>query len=126
MRLIDADIIINAQIYDDEHEDHFTETTTIADYLDRYTDEGCPDPVQQWIPIYDGDGQMPPLDDEGYSDYILLSFSNCNTPLIGQYRVDEDGGAFYAGDDDEPLTKFGLMVNAWMPLPKSYREEETC
>ena len=27
-----------------------------------------------WIPILDGDGQMPEVDDEGYSDYILLSF----------------------------------------------------
>lgn len=122
MKLIDADMVINAQIYDDEHEDYFTETTTIADYLDKFTDEGCPDPVQQWIPIYDGDGHMPTVDDEGYSDYILMSFSNFNMTSIGQYRKDEEGGAFYVGDYDEPLAKIGLMVNAWMPLPKPYRE----
>ena len=81
-------------------------------------------PAQQWIPVMDGDGEMPPVDKEGYSDYILVSFSNFTGLAIGQYRVDEQGGAFYHGDDDDPFTKIGVFVNAWMPLPKPYREEE--
>lgn len=77
----------------------------------------------EWIPVYDGDGEMPPVDEEGYSDYILLSFSNCEIPCIGQYRVDEDGGVFYDGDSDKSLISYDLVVNAWMPLPKRYGEE---
>lgn len=41
-RWIDADTFITAQLYDDEHEEFFTERMTIADYLDLYTEEGCP------------------------------------------------------------------------------------
>lgn len=76
-----------------------------------------------WIPVMDGDGQMPEVDEEGYSEYILLSFSNASSLCIGQYREDENGGAFFDGDDEDPLTKLGLVVNAWMPLPEPYKEE---
>lgn len=78
----------------------------------------------EWIPILDGDGQMPEVDEEGYSDYILLSFRNASFLCIGQYREDEEGGAFYDGDDENPLTKMGLFVNAWMPLPERYKGNE--
>ena len=80
------------------------------------------DAADKWIPIYDGDGKMPPVDEDGESDMILLSFSNGNFVCIGRYREDEDGGAFYDGDEEDPLTMIGLYVNAWMPLPKPYRE----
>ena len=83
-----------------------------------------PSEIPHWIPILDGDGQMPEVDDEGYSDYILLSFRNASFLCIGQYRVDEEGGAFYEGDDEDPLTKIGLFVNAWMPLPERYKGNE--
>ena len=79
----------------------------------------------KWIPIWPEDpNTFPPVDKEGYSDYVLLSFSNCSALIIGQYRVDEDGGAFYAGDDEEPLTVHDLYVNAWMPLPPPYQPKE--
>lgn len=77
-----------------------------------------------WVPVTDGDEWKPDMDEDGYSDYILLSFDNASFLCIGQYREDEEGGAFYDGDDDEPLTKIGLIVNAWMPLPAPYRDEE--
>lgn len=31
---------------------------------------------------------------------------------------------FIRGDEDKPYIEYGLVVNAWMPLPKPYREEE--
>lgn len=69
----------------------------------------------KWIPV---DEQLP---EDG--NYILLSFSNFSIPLIGRCKLDGDGGGtFYEGDDDEPLTKHDLYVNAWMPLPEPYRE----
>lgn len=77
--------------------------------------------IPKWIPI---DEKLPDIDSEGYSEYILLSFLNATSLCIGQYREDDEGGAFYAGDDDDSLTSIGLHVNAWMPLPQPYRGED--
>ena len=69
-----------------------------------------------WIPI---DEKLPPDD-----NFILLSFSNFSVPIVGRYEEDEDGGGnFFAGDEDEPLISQDLFVNAWMPLPKPYEED---
>lgn len=69
----------------------------------------------QWIPV----SKRLPEDDT----YILLSYGNCTLPDIGRYEVDKHGnGAFYPGDEDRSCVSFGLFVNVWMPLPKSYRE----
>ena len=57
-------------------------------------------------------------------DYILLSFSNFSIPVIGRWEEDEEGGAFYIGDDDESCVSQGMIVNAWQQLPKAYRPEE--
>ena len=66
-----------------------------------------------WIPV---DEQIPNTD-----KYILVSFENFTIPDVGRYETDEDGnGAFYPGDDDKSYAKYGLFVNAWMPLPESY------
>lgn len=69
----------------------------------------------KWIPVTD---HYPASD-----DYILLSFSNFSLPLVGRYEEDENGGAFYIGDDDSTCVSEELFVNAWMPLVKPYREE---
>lgn len=58
-----------------------------------------------------------PADDK----YVLLSFSNFNVPLVGRYEEDENGGAFYIGDETETCSSQDLFVNAWMPLPGPYR-----
>ena len=42
MKLIDADIMVTIEVYDDEHEEYKQERTTIAEALDRWTEEGCP------------------------------------------------------------------------------------
>ena len=68
-----------------------------------------------WIPI----DQDVPVDDR----YVLVSFSNFNVPDIARYEEDEDGGgAFYPGDDDKSYNSYGLVVNAWMPLPDPSRD----
>ena len=58
-------------------------------------------------------------------DYILLSFENFSLPQVGRYEYDhlEESGAFYLGDELETCISQDLYVNAWMPLPKCYREE---
>lgn len=77
--------------------------------------------VDEWIPV---DEELPDVGKYGDSEYILLSFDNYPVPCIGQYREDKEGGAFYAGDDDESLVSVGLIVNAWRYLPESYKEDE--
>lgn len=68
--------------------------------------------IMEWIPIE----EKLPADD----NYILLSFSNFGLPEVGRY----EDGSFYAGDDDKPLNKIDIFVNAWMPLPKCYGWED--
>ena len=69
----------------------------------------------RWIPINE---RLPEAD-----EYILISCSNYTGLCIGRYEKNEDGsGNFYQGDDDDTLLSYGLFVNAWMPLPKPYRE----
>ena len=73
--------------------------------------------IKDWIPV-----------NERYPDtdgYLLMSFANFSVPLVGRYEEDEEGGAFFVGDDEESCVSHGIIVNAWMPLPKPY-EEEAC
>lgn len=64
----------------------------------------------RWIPVT----ERLPDDDE----YILVSFSNYPNHDIGRYEWGEEGGAFYPGDDETSYVKYGIFVNAWMPLPR--------
>ena len=74
--------------------------------------------------IYEDDKDtFPPVNNDGYSDYILLSFSNFSVPQVGRYEQDEEGGAFYVGDDTETCASQDIYVNAWMPLLQCYKGE---
>ena len=66
-----------------------------------------------WIPVEE---ELPETD-----KYILLSFSNFYIPCVGRYEDDENGGAFYVGDDDETCVSQDMFVNAWMNLPAPYQ-----
>lgn len=66
-----------------------------------------------WIPVEE---ELPKTD-----EYILLSFSNFSIPCVGRYEEDENGGAFYVGDDDETCLSQDMFVNAWMNLPTPYQ-----
>ena len=55
--------------------------------------------------------------------YILLSFENFSLPLVGRYEEDKNGGAYYIGDEEYSCVAQDIIVNAWMPLPKSYKEK---
>ena len=69
----------------------------------------------QWIPISE---RLP-----GEEEYILLSFANYTGLDIGRYEKDGENDKFYPGDDEETYAHYGLIVNAWMPLPKPYKEK---
>ena len=75
----------------------------------------------RWIPVEE---KLPDTDEDGFSEKVLVSFSNASDPEIGEYREnDEKGTGFYVGDLLETFEEYGLKVNAWMPLPKCYREK---
>ena len=70
-----------------------------------------------WIPCSE---RLPETD-----KYILLSFSNFSVPCVGRYETDdENGGAFYIGDEAESCSEQDMFVNAWMPLSEPYRGGE--
>ena len=73
----------------------------------------------RWIPVTE---RLPEND-----DYVLMSFENFSLPLVGRYVDDGKlGGAWYLGDcfDEDTCLANDLFVNAWMPLPEPYREDE--
>lgn len=69
----------------------------------------------RWIPCSE---RLP--EDE---NYILVSFENFTLPDIARYEENDEGGAFYPGDDEKSYSSYGLFVNAWMPLPDPYKGE---
>ncbi len=69
---------------------------------------------QKWIPCSE---RLP--EDESY---ILVSFENSTMPDIARYEENDEGGTFYPGDDEKSYSSYGFFVNAWMPLPKPYKE----
>lgn len=70
----------------------------------------------RWIPVT----ERLPKDE----DYVLVSFENSTLPDIGRYEENEEGGAFYPGDDECSYIHYGFFVNAWMPLPELYKEDK--
>ena len=69
----------------------------------------------RWIPVTE---QLPEPE-----TYVLVSFSNFSFPILGRYDENEEGGVWFAGDEEESLVSQDLFVNAWMPLPERYKEE---
>ena len=69
-----------------------------------------------WIPVTE---RLPET-----GKHVLIAFSNFTVPITGRYEEDEEGGAFFSGDEDESLISKGLIVNAWMPLPEPYHEDK--
>ena len=53
MKLINADLVVHWEAYDDEHESFTRHSDTIAEFLDQMTDEGCPETVDA-VPVRHG------------------------------------------------------------------------
>lgn len=84
--------------------------------LARYEDAEDTNVLSRWIPI----SERLPKEEE----YILLSFANCTGLDIGRYENDGENDKFYPGDEEETYASYGLIVNAWMPLPTPYEKGE--
>ena len=82
--------------------------------LAKYEDAEEKERLGQWIPC----SERLPEEEE----YILLSFENYTGLDIGRYEKDGENDKFYPGDDEKSYSSYGIFVNAWMPLPESYKE----
>lgn len=78
-------------------------------------------PEPHWIPCSE---RMPELDSDGYSDKVLVCFSNFPGVEICEYRVMNGTGKWYAGDTDDSPEDIGVNVIAWQLLPEPYKEEK--
>lgn len=75
----------------------------------------------RWIPCSE---RLPELDEDGYSDKVLVCFSNFTGCEVCEYRECDDCHGWYIGDSDDNPEDVGVHVIAWMPLPECYREKE--
>lgn len=73
--------------------------------------------AQRWIPVEE---RMPEDD-----NYIFMAIADCPFPIIGRYKEDAEGGAFYIGDENNSCVSQDLYVAAWRPFPDPYRPDET-
>lgn len=71
--------------------------------------------ICEWIPLEEKTPEN--------GEHVLLSFANeKQKPLVGTWKVDDEGGAFYAPFTGRTYASLGYFVNAWMPLPEPYEE----
>lgn len=68
----------------------------------------------RWIPV---DEKSPEND-----TYVQVSYENYTIPDIARYVEDGKGGIFYPRDRMNGCKSYGWIVNAWKPLPDTYRE----
>lgn len=74
-----------------------------------------------WIPVYQ---EMDDKDLPNNGEIVLVSFDNFDFPGTARYEKDEDGGAFFMEETDSTYAEFGMIVNAWQPLPARYNPKE--
>lgn len=81
--------------------------------------------VEEIVAEKDGFGKWIPISERlpEEEEYILLSFANYTGLDIGRYENDGENDNFYPGDEEETYASYGLIVNAWMPLPEPYKGE---
>lgn len=73
--------------------------------------------ICEWIPLEEKTPEN--------GEHVLLSFANeKQKPLVGTWKVDDEGGAFYAPFTGRTYASLGCFVTAWMPLPEPYGESE--
>ena len=70
--------------------------------------------MPHWIPCSE---RLPDLDEEGFSEKMLVSFSNFSGLEICEYRETDEEHGWYVGDSAENPEDVGVHVIAWMPLP---------
>lgn len=87
----------------------------VVEWKEKYFELVENEIVSKWIPCSE---RLP-----NPEEYILLSFENYTGLDIGRYEKDGENDKFYPGDEEETYASYGLIVNAWMPLPEPYKEQ---
>lgn len=73
--------------------------------------------ICEWIPLEEKTPEN--------GEHVLLSFANeKQNPLVGTWKVDDEGGAFYAPFTGRTYASLGYFTSAWMPLPEPYKPED--
>ena len=101
MRLINSDAIVHYQTYDDEREEFHEHESTIADFLDDMTDEGCPKTVDA-VPV-----------DDVFGLAIALSKGIEVLELPTRVYNALSRSAYYTVADVYRLWKSGNLKKAW-------------
>lgn len=69
--------------------------------------------MSKWIPV-----EKRPYNGQ----HVLLSFEDEKQgTLVGVWKVDKEGGAFYAPFAGRTYASLGYFATAWMQLPKPYK-----
>ena len=55
--------------------------------------------------------------------YLISIFQSSQSQPLEDMTEDEEGGAWFIGDETESLVSQDMFVNAWMSLPEPYRAE---
>ena len=76
-KMIDADTIVHYQTYDDEHEEFPEHKSTIAEFLDAMTDEGCPEAVDA-VPVRHGRWEQVEVIDDDSENGVNSDAAQCN------------------------------------------------
>ena len=74
---------------------------------------GMPSGETYWHETFEDDPITFPDDDR----LVLVSFSNCDMPMIGRWRTDDSGGRWCIGDLTLTFQQNGLFVDGWWELP---------
>ena len=69
----------------------------------------------RWIPVRE---RLPE-----HGKYVLISCEGFDAPSVAKYEEDDIGETFYLSED-MPCEAFGIVVEAWRPLPEPYKEQE--
>lgn len=130
MRLIDADAFekeMNEQLLPKLIEKYGAEEAltglhfSFRDLINNVVYQPEVKPQMQWIPCSE---RLPEVDEDGYSDKMLVCFNNYSGCEICEYRIIDGAGKWYVGDFDDAIEDIGVKVSAWMPLPERYRGDK--
>lgn len=71
--------------------------------------------ICEWIPLEEKTPEN--------GERVLLSFANeKQKPLVGTWKVDDEGGTFHAPFTGRTYASLGYFVSAWMPLSEPHEE----
>lgn len=83
-----------------------------VDRLPQYFPENVVEETR-WIPCSE---RLPKT-----GEYVLISCEGFSNLGVGKYEEDDIGGTFYLSEN-MPCEDFGIVVEAWRPLPEPYKE----